>query len=244
MRVTLQPAYLLHSRPYRDSSYLLEVLTAQYGRISLVARAVYRKAPGGNLRSLLQPFRPLLVSFSGKSELMTLNSVESVPGALTLTGERLFSGLYVNELLLRLLYRQDTHPALFVSYGETLKALAGSAQVDMVLRRFESQLLTELGYAFDLHHDAYSRRKLRKEGCYRYFEGSGLVEVGHHDPGTGYLYAGCDLLACAEGNFEAAPLTAKRLLRQMLAEHLGDRPLHTRELFLQYRNKSSVEENM
>jgi DNA repair protein RecO (recombination protein O) len=134
MRINLQPAYVIHSRPYRDTSALLEVFTAEYGRISLVARGTRRQTRRGSKAALLQPFSPLLLSFSGRMELKTLSAIEPVKGMSALRGERLFSGLYMNELLVRLLHRNDAHPELFAAYDYALKALAGNAAVDTAAR--------------------------------------------------------------------------------------------------------------
>ncbi|MCB1675335.1 MAG: DNA repair protein RecO, partial [Halioglobus sp.] len=175
MRVSLQPSYVLHTRPYRDSSVVLEVFTAQYGRLSLVVRGVRRKARGGSNSALLQPFNPLLLSFSGRAEMKNLNAVEPAAPALALRDERLFSGLYINELLLRLLHRHDACPALFARYGQTLQALAGREVVDVALRRFELELLRELGYRLELQLDGYSGDMIVPDGRHRLQPGAGLV---------------------------------------------------------------------
>ncbi len=243
MRVSLQPSFLLHSRPYRDGSQLLELFTAEHGCLSAVARGLYRKARGGSLRATLQPFRPLLLSFSGRGELQTLTAAEAAPGAVVLTGERLFSGLYLNELLLRLLHRHDPHPALFARYGDTLQALAGQTAPDIHLRRFELLLLDELGYGFDLTHDALSHAAIEDGRWYRYHEGAGLAVCAAQDTRLEGRLAGADLLALARGELDTGSVasTAKRLLRQVLAEHLGGHALHSRELFRQFRNTHSKE---
>lgn len=239
MRINLQPAYLLHARPYRDSSQLLEIFTAEHGRLSLVGRGVHRRARGGSLRSTLQPFRPLLVSFSGRSELQTLTAAESAGPGVALVGERLFSGLYLNELLLRLLHKHDPHPTLFAHFGTALDKLAAAAQTEPVLRQFELQLLDELGYGFDPTADALSGESVREDSWYRYSEGLGLVQSPPGASATSPLFPGRDLLSMARGEINgSAALTAKRLLRNVIAEHLGGRPLHTRELFRQYRQGS------
>jgi len=232
MRVSLQPAYILHSRPYRDSSALLEVLTAEYGRMSLVARGSRRRARGGSRGALLQPFIPLLLSFSGRGELKTLTGTEAVGQAARLRGDRMFSGMYVNELLVRLLHRHDPHPRLFALYGETLDSLQGNAVLDDVLRRFELSLLEELGYSFDLRVDGDSGEPVQADRWYHFHPDFGLVaQVGSADPSRP-AFTGSDLLAIAAGQLGGdVRLTAKRLLRQALASHLGDTPLKSRDLF-------------
>jgi DNA repair protein RecO (recombination protein O) len=232
MRFNLQPAYILHSRPYRDSSMLLEVLTAEQGRISLVARGARRKTRGGSGSALLQPFIPLLLSFSGRTELKNLNATEAAGRPLPLPGERLFSGLYLNELLVRLLHRHDPHPQLFAAYGSTLGALAAEAEIDDVLRRFEFALLGELGYGFELDIDGSSGEAVAARDWYHYHPDFGLVARGPLVDPARPAFQGADLLAIAANDFGGtARLTAKRLLRLVLAQQLGDAPLRSRELF-------------
>ncbi|TGD74666.1 DNA repair protein RecO [Mangrovimicrobium sediminis] len=229
MRAQLQPAYILHQRPYRDTSLLLEVFTATQGRISLVGKGVRRRARGGSVAALLQPFTPLLLSFSGRSELKNLNQVEPAGAARALRGDFLFSGMYLNELLVRLLHRNDPHPALFAAYGLALEALERREEMDGVLRRFELGLLDELGYSFSLVEDGRSGEPLDAQAWYGFESDVGLVRAA---PGAAPVFHGGDLLAAAQGDFGgAAGQTAKRLMRLALAAHLGDTPLHSRELF-------------
>ncbi len=236
MRVNLQPSYILHSRPYRDSSSLLEVFTAEHGRLSLVARGGRRSTRGGSKAALLQPFTPLLLSFSGRAEMKNLGAAESAGAAIFLQGERLFSGLYINELLSRLLHRHDPHPRLFAAYGAALDSLLACAQIEDVLRRFEYTLLEELGYSFDLACDALSGEPVEPGQWYQYHPGLGLVLCQGVEEPSRSAYAGGELLRMAEGEFgDGVRSSAKRLLRQALAEHLGDTPLRSRELF---RNSS------
>jgi DNA repair protein RecO (recombination protein O) len=231
MRVNLQPAYVMHCRPYRDSSTLLDVFTAEYGRIGLVARGARRQQRKGGGAALLQPFTPLLLSFSGQSQLKALVATESARSMLPLRGERLFSGLYLNELLVRLLHRSDAHPTLFAAYDRALHALADGTDVDVVLRRFELTLLDELGYGFDPAVEATSGTPILAANCYRYEPGVGLVAVSP-DNQSAPVYSGADLLALAAGDF-TGPVrqVAKRLLREALAVQLGTAPLRSRELF-------------
>jgi DNA repair protein RecO (recombination protein O) len=232
MRVNLQPAYVMHSRPYRDSSALLDVFTAEYGRLGMVARGTRRPSRRGSGVALLQPFVPLLLSFSGRSELKTLVATEPAQGLFALRGERMFSGMYMNELLVRLLHRNDAHPTLFAAYDQSLKALADNCAADAVLRRFELTLLDELGYGFDLGADGTSRQPIDATLSYRYAPGVGLVVCHDIAACPTAVFAGSDLLVMASGVFSGAVrLTAKRLLREALAEHLGDTPLRSRELF-------------
>ena len=232
MRVNLQPAYVLHSRPYRDSSLLLEVFTAEHGRISLVARGARRQRRGGSQGALLQLFRPLLVSFAGRGEMKNLVTVETAGNTARLRGERLFSGLYVNELLVRLLHRHDPHPRLFASYTNTLSSLGGTQVLDGVLRRFELELLGELGYGFSLQVEGDSGAPLLADMSYRFNPECGLVRVAAAEPPGSGSFLGAHLLALGRGEFDgAARSAAKSLLRQALASHLGPEPLRSRQLF-------------
>jgi len=231
-RISLQPCYVLHGRPYRDSSLLLEVFTADYGRLSLVARGARRSSRGGSAAALLQPFRPLLLSFSGRSELKTLTGSEAAGAPLGLRGERLFSGLYLNELVVRLLHRHDPHPALFAMYGATLAGLDAGGAIDGLLRRFELTLLEELGYRLELAADGASGAPVSAAGWYRYDPGCGLVELAVAEAPPEGAYAGNELLAMADGDFDGAVrYAARRLLREVIGDHLGGVPLRSRDLF-------------
>ncbi|HEY6130665.1 MAG TPA: DNA repair protein RecO, partial [Halioglobus sp.] len=227
---------------YRDSSVLLDVFTAEYGRISLVARGTRRQSRKGSDAALLQPFIPLLLSFSGRTELKTLVATEGARGLIALRGERLFSGMYINELLVRLLHRNDAHPTLFATYDQVLKALAGGAEVNTQLRQFELTLLDELGYSFDLAMDGASGQPVQAALWYRYDPGCGLVTCGDTPDRLSSAFSGVDLLTMASGQLGGTVrLAAKRLLREALAVHLGDIPLRSRELFRGPRAKPSPE---
>lgn len=232
MRVQLQPAYILHRRPYRDSSLILEVFSAEHGRLSLVSKGARRRSRGGSSAALLQPFVPLLLSFSGRSEMKTLTQVEAAGPAFALHGERLFSAMYLNELLMRLLHRHDPHPQLFARYGDALAELVAAVVIEATLRRFELGLLDELGYHLSLSEDGLSGEGLEAGGWYHYEAEHGLVAALPGSDPARPAYAGADLLALARGEFEGpARGTARRLLRQVLAQHLGDAPLRSRDLF-------------
>ncbi len=232
MRVSLQPAYILHGRPYRDSSLILEAFTAEHGRISLVAKGARRRARGGSTSALLQPFTPLLLSFSGRSELKTLTQVEPAGLAQALRGQNLYSALYVNELLMRLLHKHDPHPRLFADYTLVVEELAAQADVEVVLRRFELGLLDQLGYSFSLCHDGHSGESLDPEAWYQFHPDHGMVVSTGDNRTVQPAYRGDELLAMSRGEFAGeSRLAARRLMRQVLAVHLGDAPLRSRELF-------------
>jgi DNA repair protein RecO (recombination protein O) len=219
---------------------LLDIFTAEYGRVGVVARGTRRPSRKGSSAALLQPFIPLLLSFTGRSELKTLTSVEAAPGSFTLQGQRLFSGMYMNELLVRLLHRNDAHPALFAAYDKTLKQLADLAVIDSALRYFEFTMLDEMGYGFDLTVDGISGERVQAGRRYRYDPDHGLVGLAAVNDITDAAFSGADLLVMAAGEFGGAVrLAAKHLLREALAVHLGSAPLRSRELFRAARPATS-----
>ncbi|HUR40190.1 MAG TPA: DNA repair protein RecO [Verrucomicrobiae bacterium] len=218
-RVPLEPGFLLSVRPYRETSALLEALTAGHGRVGLVARGV--RGAKSRLRGLLQPFQPLLLSWSEGGELGTLTGAEAAGRPATLAGEAVFSGWYLNELVLRLLPRRDAHPELYSSYCEALAALGGEGGV-RALRVFELHLLAELGYAVHVPETT------EPESWYGYDPEGGLRLA---EPGPD-AYRGASLLALAEESLqtEESLRDARRLLRAALKPHLGDRALRTPEM--------------
>ncbi len=222
--MTAQAAFVLHSRPYKESSALVDLFTPQ-GRL----RAVLRSARG-RAGSLARPFVPLEVELRGRSELKTLARLEGAGLAHWLDGDALFSGLYLNELLIRLLPAEDAHPDLFEHYAATLPALAAKRPLEPLLRAFEWRLLSELGYGFALDQDIQGQ-PVAANGLYRLVPDAGLEPVGQFQPG---LFQGAELLAMAEADWQSpgALAAAKRLMRQALAPHLGGRPLVSRELFM------------
>jgi DNA repair protein RecO (recombination protein O) len=234
MRQDLKAGYVLHTRPYRDSSLLIEFLSREQGRVSLLAKgAKGRKTRGGSVAALLQPFNQLTCSWTGRRELKTLISCEAGAPAPRLAGTRLFSALYLNELLVRLLHHEDPHQQLFDSYEYALQQLAGDLAEELILRPFEFSLLEQLGYGFDLGVDGLSGEPIGDDNWYHYHEDYGLVQVSPEFGDRLPRYRGQDLREMGRGDFLAAGVCAKQLMRQVLAGHLGDKPLMSRELFRQ-----------
>ena len=229
-RITLQPGFILHSRPYRDTSALLEVFTREYGRLGLVARGA--RGAKSKLRGVLQPFRPVLLSWLGRGDLGTLTDAEAQGVALTLGGRALLSGYYLNELVQRLTHRHDPHPTLYDAYQEALVGLNDEMQIERVLRLFEKRLLQELGYGLVLDHDVASGAPLTATALYQYQleRGPVLSEAG---ASHGLLLHGSSLLSLAgdELQDECSLRENKRLMRAVLALYLGDKPLKSRDLF-------------
>jgi DNA repair protein RecO (recombination protein O) len=231
-RVALQPAYLLQHRAYSNTSLLIELLSRDYGRVGLVAKGA--RAPTSKLHGLLQPFRPLLLSWSTGGELGTLSGAESAGPSVALAGDSLFCGYYLNELLLRLLPRHAAHPVLLAEYGSALSGLAASmdaASRERALRRFEKHLLQESGYALLLDREADSEEPITADRIYRYQLEKGPLPSETDTPGI--EVHGHTLLGLANGELiDARALReAKRLMRAALSLYLGDRPLKSREFF-------------
>ncbi len=227
MRGTLASAFVLHRRPYRESSLLIEAWSRDQGRIGLVARGAGRAR--SRLRGLLQPFAPLLLSWSGRGELGTLTAVEEQGRPIRPPPERLLSGLYLNELLLALLARQDPHPLLFDGYREALTELGAVPDQEPVLRRFEVLLLAQLGYGLQLDREADSGKPLDATRDYRYVLDRGPLPLTAS--GGGMTISGRSLCALARGELHEPGILreVKRLTRAALAAHLN-RPLHSRTL--------------
>lgn len=223
MLIQQQPAYVLHARPYRETSLLLECLTRDHGRLGVVARGV-RGTRGQLRRADLEPFQRLTLNLQLRGELATLRGLDPEGPAVRLGGDALLGGLYVNELVVRLSARQDPHPALFEAYRRTLQDLgAAGVALAWTLRRFERDLLAALGYALQLARDADSGLPLEPGAGYHY-----LPEHGpRREPGAELL--GSDLLDLAADRApDARGMTAlRRLMRSVIGVHLGGAELRT-----------------
>ncbi len=222
-------AYVLHTLPWRETSLLVEVLTRDHGRLALMARGARR--PRSPVRGLLRAFQPLQLEWFGKGELRTLSQADWGAFQPLLAGQALYCGLYLNELMLRLLARDDPHPRLYDAYGQTLATLAALGGEGVVLRRFELCLLRELGYALPLDHDPDSGAALDPERWYAFDPDHG-PRIAERRPNA-VQFSGRALLAIAADDWSdpATAVQAKSLMRQVLAFHLGHQDLHTRKLF-------------
>ncbi|MFO1352103.1 MAG: DNA repair protein RecO [Gammaproteobacteria bacterium] len=232
MRIVLQPAFILHRRAYRDTSLLIDVFSRDGGRLALVGRGA--RASKSRWAGVLQPFRPLLLSWSGKGEVKTLSAAEEAGSAILLPVTRVLSGLYLNELLLRLLARYDPHPGIFAAYRMVLAELANTdADEEAALRRFEKCLLAEIGYGLRLDREADTHAPIQPDRLYRYLPNHGAVAIAGTG-GEGVVISGASLLALHSGQLAGAESLreAKRLTRAALAICLEGRPLKTRELMI------------
>lgn len=227
-----QRAFVLHGRPYSETSLLLDFFTENDGRVRVLAKgARSRRSP---LKGVLQPFTPLLVRWSGRGEVKTLRSAEPVSLGLPLTGLMLYSGLYVNELLSRVLAHETDYSSLFFDYLQCLQTLAGaSGSPEPALRRFELALLSHLGYGVDFLHCAGSGEPVSDDMTYRYREEKGFIAsvVLGSDSFTGRELRSLAARQFADGD---ALRAAKRFTRMALKPYLGGKPLKSRELFRQF----------
>ena len=222
-------AFILHSYPYRETSLLLEIFARSFGRVSMVARAA--RSARSPLRGALLAFQPLALSWFGKGEVRTLSRAEWIGGHPRLQGEALMCGFYLNELLLRLLPREDPHDGLFARYGEALRQLAASGDSAPVLRSFERALLRELGYAMTLERDSANGSAIDPAKNYRYEPERGPIEANGAASDT--VVSGRTLLAMAKDDY-SDPLTqqqAKILMRILLDHRLEHQPLKSRRIF-------------
>lgn len=247
MRIVQQPAFVLHRRPYRETSLLLEVFTRGYGRLGLLAKGARRPSRQA-LGGVLKPFQELLIGWSGRGELPVLTGAEPHGEAIELGGEALYCGFYMNELLLRLLHRHDPHEGLFDDYRTALAALGpqpgaqGPGGQEAVLRVFEKRLLAAIGYGLVLDRDISDGSPIEPSAVYDYIPERGPVRLAD---GTGNGIAshsesvrvrGATLRGLQDETLDAEGLReAKRLLRSALARHLGPRPLVSRELYARLR---------
>jgi DNA repair protein RecO (recombination protein O) len=229
-----QPGYVLHSYPYQETSLIVEMFTREFGRIGVVAKGA--KRPHSPLRSVLMPFHALTLDWSGKSDLKTLRTAEWRGAFRLLKGRALICGFYLNELLLKLLHRDDPHDGLFDVYEQTLAALLDGGDHATVLRCFEKRLLGELGYALMLDQDADTQRPLEAHRRYQYIIDRGPVPAGAHAEGNG---SGLELLGQTLIDMNSDHYTSavtqqqsKSLMRTLIGHYLGHQTLHSRQLLI------------
>lgn len=229
MQVT-QPAFVLHQYPFRETSLIIETFTRDFGRVPLVARGARR--PKSALRGLLLAFQPLLISWAGKRELRTLHKAEWRGRYLPLSGLSVICGFYLNELLLKLLPRDDPHDRLFQAYAQTIDGLAAGADQTILLRRFEKNLLRELGYALTLDRDVETGRPIAADRRYTYVVDRGPVAVDRADFDSTVELVGQTLIDMESDEYRSAVTQqqSKILLRMLINHHLGGQVLHTRLL--------------
>lgn len=250
-RIHAVSGFVLHSYPFRETSLIVECWTEEHGRVPLVARGARR--PHSALRGQLQAFMPLLLDWSGKNELRTLHRAEWQGGMLAPRGMALLCGFYINELMLKLLARDDPHPVLFAWYHHALQQLTRAEhanQCAIILRQFEQQLLQELGYAQPFTHDALHHQPIRAELGYHYQCERGAIPISEKALATASIHAqartsetsgaaanslpirGKTLLDLSNHDYNdpVSLAQAKQLMRFIINHHLGGQLLHAREL--------------
>lgn len=248
LRVQVQPAYVLHARSYRESSHLLELLSRDYGRVAVVARG--SRGPKSRWKNILQPFRPLLVGWTQRSELGTLTGADQVAAPPALAGGSLYCGLYINELMMRLLHRGDPHPDVFERYRDTLGLLAVGSDPQPALRVFEKHLLEATGFGLLLDREAGGEAQIQADAWYEYRPEQGPVRVSQDaldkaknrvSASRTVLLRGSSLLSLNSEDLTEDELPALRdLMRRVIRHHLGDKPLGSEALYraAQHRSRS------
>ncbi|OGT45574.1 MAG: DNA repair protein RecO [Gammaproteobacteria bacterium RIFCSPHIGHO2_12_FULL_38_11] len=227
-RIDLTPVYVLHTRPYSNTSLIVEFFSQHHGRISAVARSA--RGPQSRYKGQLQLFTPMLTSWSGHHELKTLGNIELSGLPHQLNQKYLFCGFYLNELIIRLLHKDDPHPGLFDRYSKSLCSLEKNEDIPPILRLFEKKLLEELGYALSLTQEAKTRLPIVADNFYRYEHHQGFLRCDEKDH---FAFSGNDLLSIAQEKFDT-DLTlqaTKRLMRLALTHLLGSNPLNSRKFF-------------
>lgn len=233
-KILQQPGFVLHARPYKETSLIVDVLTRDFGRIALVAKGA--KRPHSQLRSVLQTFQPLNLSWMGKTELKTLTSADWVGGMLPLEKSALVCGFYLNELIIKFLLKDEPHPALFDQYVATINQLAHGESAPVVLRQFELVLLRQSGLLGDIHLCTEQRAPVQPELHYVLDPQAGTrpARPGDHFP----VLSGACLLAMAEGDYSLpeTQFQSKMLMRFLLSHHLHGAVLSTRQLLIDLQN--------
>lgn len=249
MRNELQRSYVIHTRPYRDTSLLIELLTENHGRMSLLAKGARQSK--SRQRQLLQPFAPLAVSWQGKSRLKTLVDVESGGESFSLKSRALYSAMYANELLYYLLLNEDPFSNIFGLYESLLHNLIRYKTLEIPLRIFEFSLLDNLGYGIDFGTDITTESPVEETVYYHFFPDRGFFSenknpqnkknLSNWKESSGVKFSGYHLQAIARKDFQSEDVlcTAKKIARLALQAHLQGKKLKSRELFLQSNSKNT-----
>jgi len=233
-RVLAQPAFVLHSYPYKETSLIIDVFSRQYGRVALLAKGA--KRPHSQLRGVLQTFQPLTLSWSGKSDLQTLTAAEWIGGMLPLERNALLCGFYLNEIIIKLLQRDDPQPLLFDKYVSTINQLAHIEPVPILLRKFELNLLKMAGVISDLSFCVQQRSTVLPGTLYIVDPESGTRPAQENEAGIKVF--GKTLIDMQIENYSDADtqVQSKLLMRALLAHHLHGNPIHTRQILVDLQN--------
>ena len=250
MRIESERGYVLHQRPYRETSLLVDLFTCNFGRVRCIAKG-FRKPNKKGISRALFPYTEYQFNWQGRGELKTLSRADVIQAPVFLPHESSFIGLYINEILYRLLHEHDPHQTLYGDYCELMNNLTHNGLDEKVLRGFEMTLLDELGYGLVLDIDSEKGTPVLAERSYHYIPEQGLREVAEgvsvKDAGLkGAGLRGADIIAICQGDYSKLSTirTAKRLTRSIIDFYLDGRQLHSRELYRQYKsNNSSVEQD-
>ncbi len=225
-----EPAFVLHRRAFSNNSLIIEFFTLTLGRFPLIAKGAAASKRGRS--GLLQPFNPLLIRWSGRGEIKTLTQIEANGPAYKLTGNTLYCGFYLNELLMKLVGRDDPHQTLYNIYSATLDQLSNKAPIELTLRHFEIDLLSELGFGLELETEAETGQPVNRATDYSYQTETGAVAGA----GGEIRIKGSTLIDLSRrvALDKQALKEAKTLTRYVLAYYLEGRPLKSRELFTAY----------
>lgn len=237
MRIDPNPCFILHCRPYRETSSMAEVFSRQEGRLTLVVRGARTTRKGGSNQALLQPYQKVLIGWYGRGEMGTVNKLESGGIVYSLKGRRLISGFYINELTLRLLHRHEPHTDLFDAYERALSALSHGDDEQGTLRIYEKQILGAVGFGLVLDHETRSLAPLDDDTLYYYQPESGPTrELPDKNGQSSVKVHGRTLRSLAEEQFEDNRdlEEARALMRQIITGILGPKPLASRDLYQSY----------
>ena len=230
MSLECHNAFILHRRPYRETSQLIDLFCQDIGKVSLIYKG--GRSTARMKRGMAQPFTLLQVSYFGRGSLKTVKSIEAQTQVVPLPGKRLYLAMYINELLYRLLQAETACDGLFASYQQTLLAIAAQDDPQIALRNFELTLLETLGYGVNFEKDIYSGELIESGFAYQYQQQAGFF-ARQAIYQKQCVYGGEEILALGRRDFSTPDIlkAAKRFCRQALAHLLGEKPLHSRTLF-------------
>ena len=235
MRVESEPGFILHTIPYRETSLLVDIFTLNHGRLRCVAKG-FRKPNKKGIAKTLFPYSEHHFQWQGRGELKTLTQADPIQAPVFLKQESLFVGLYINELLYKLLHQNDPHQSLYEFYRQLMTQQSTSEIQQPVLRRFEMLLLEELGYGLVLDSEAETGQAVSSEHLYYYIPDQGLKLIQDQTADNLHAFSGADIMALCQGQLEQKSVlrAAKKLTRQVIDFYLDGKELNSRELYRQH----------
>jgi DNA repair protein RecO (recombination protein O) len=235
MRVESEPGFILHTIPYRETSLLVDIFTLNHGRLRCVAKG-FRKPNKKGIAKTLFPYTEHHFQWQGRGELKTLTQADPIQAPVFLKQESLFVGLYINELLYKLLHQNDPHQSLYEFYRQLMTQQSTSEIQQPVLRRFEMLLLEELGYGLVLDSEAETGQAVSSEHLYYYIPDQGLKLIQDQTADNLHAFSGADIMALCQGQLEQQSVlrAAKKLTRQVIDFYLDGKELNSRELYRQH----------